>query len=50
MVVAGEQIHRSMPDLHRDQQLRIRGFISQAAYQSGEYRLLLHAEQIELVE
>lgn len=50
MLVAGERMHRSMPGLQRDMQLRIRGFISQAGYRSGTYQLLLHAEQIEHIE
>lgn len=50
VVAAGAALHSGMPIIAKDSLLRVRGFISQAGYRSGDYQLMLHAEQIEQIK
>ncbi len=47
VVAAGTELQPVLKTLVMEKQVRVTGFLSSAGYQSGEFRLVLHAQQIE---
>ena len=49
VIVSGSELLESTRSLQSGQQLKVSGFLSRANNRQGENRLILHAEQIELL-
>ena len=47
VVVAGKELQHKLESLVVESHVRVHGFLSSAGYRAGEYRLVLHALQIE---
>lgn len=47
VVAAGKGLQRIAESLQVESYVRVHGFLSSAGYRAGEYRLVLHAQQIE---
>ena len=50
VVACGEALAGIAGSLATGTRLRVRGFISRANYREGEYRLVLHAARIEMLD
>ena len=49
VVAAGEALQRQLQQLAEDTPVRVAGFLTSAGHRAGEYRLVLHAHRIELL-
>lgn len=47
VVAAGKELQAVAESLVVESHVRVQGFLSSAGYRAGEYRLVLHAQQIE---
>ncbi len=50
VIASGKQLLATTKALQSGQQVRVSGFLSRANNRQGENRLILHAEQIEVIE
>ncbi len=49
VLFAGESVQERMQQLEAGSRVRVTGFISRANHRHGEYRLVLHGQQIETI-
>lgn len=50
VVVAGKEAQQGTVQLETGSMIRVAGFLSRSSHKSGEYRLALHADEIELIK
>jgi primosomal replication protein N len=50
VIASGNELLATTKALQSEQQIRVSGFLSRANNRQGENRLILHAEQIEVIE
>jgi primosomal replication protein N len=50
VIASGKELLATTKALQSEQQIRVSGFLSRANNRQGENRLILHAEQIEVIE
>ncbi|MGM0411759.1 MAG: primosomal replication protein N [Pseudomonadota bacterium] len=49
VIAAGEAIQAAVDRLEEGTEARVTGFVSRAGYRQGDYRLVLHAQTIEIL-
>ncbi len=50
MVAAGDTLSQQVKHLASGQHMKVSGFLSRSRHHEGETRLVLHAQEIELIE